>query len=107
MLEFQRVCPCQRERFEAYFEGQPEKGCEYSLVNLMAWGRQRVHFGDTLMEQYGILLLNEFLYVVDEILCHRAVFLCKFPFDFGGQLNELLYGNLFGAHVHYGVLQQG
>lgn len=47
MLEFQRVCPCQRERFEAYFEGQPEKGCEYSIVNLMAWGRQRVHFGDT------------------------------------------------------------
>ena len=47
MLEFQRVCPCQRERFEAYFKGQPEKGCEYSIVNLMAWGRQRVHFGDT------------------------------------------------------------
>ena len=49
MIEFQRVCPCQRQRFEAYMEGQPEKGCEYSLVNLLAWGRQRVHFGETHM----------------------------------------------------------
>lgn len=47
MLEFQRLCPCQREKFMSYFEDQPEKGCEYSMVNLMAWGRQRVHFGET------------------------------------------------------------
>lgn len=47
MLEFQRLCPCHREKFMSYFEDQPEKGCEYSMVNLMAWGRQRVHFGET------------------------------------------------------------
>ena len=47
MLEFQRLCPCQREKFASYFEDQPEKGCEYSMVNIMAWGRQRVHFGET------------------------------------------------------------
>ena len=45
MIEFQRLCPVDRARFDSYFKDQPEKGCEYSLVNLMAWGRQRVHFG--------------------------------------------------------------
>lgn len=46
MLEFQKLCPSDRERFSQYFKNMPEKGCEYSPVNLMAWGRQRVHFGD-------------------------------------------------------------
>ena len=45
MLEFQKLCPDDRERFSQYFKNVPEKGCEYSVVNLMAWGRQRVHFG--------------------------------------------------------------
>ena len=45
MIEFQRLCPNDRAKFASYFQDQPEKGCEYSLVNLMAWGRQRVHYG--------------------------------------------------------------
>ena len=46
MLEFQKLYPGDRERFSQYFKDMPEKGCEYSVVNLIAWGRQRVHFGE-------------------------------------------------------------
>lgn len=46
MLEFQKLCPGDRERFLQYFKNIPEKGCEYAMVNLLAWGRQRVHFGE-------------------------------------------------------------
>ena len=63
MIEFQKLCPMERQRFESYFEGQPEKGCEYSLVNLMAWGRQRVHFGEnylTIFSQFDRISVYPF-----------------------------------------------
>ncbi len=45
-MEFQRLHPGDIPRYRQYFENQPSRGCEYSPVNLMAWGRQQVHFGE-------------------------------------------------------------
>ena len=55
MIEFRRLLPGDRETFFRYFQGLPERSCEYSFANLCIWGRQRVHFGEnylTLFSQF-------------------------------------------------------
>lgn len=44
-MEFHRLLPEDLPRYRQYFDPQSSRGCEYSPVNLMAWGRQKVHFG--------------------------------------------------------------
>ena len=55
MIEFRRLLPGDWETFFRYFQGLPERSCEYSFANLCIWGRQRVHFGEnylTLFSQF-------------------------------------------------------
>ncbi len=40
MLEFKRVTPEDREHYQTYLCRSPQRGCEYSLANLVLWGRQ-------------------------------------------------------------------
>lgn len=46
MIEFQKLIPADRERFEPFLACCEERGCEYSFVNLNIWGRQRAAFLD-------------------------------------------------------------
>ena len=45
MIAFRRLLPEDREQFSRYFQGIPQRSCEYAFANLAIWGRQRVHFG--------------------------------------------------------------
>ena len=42
MIDFQKLDLSQAETYKAYLTGDSERGCEYSLVNLYMWGRQKV-----------------------------------------------------------------
>ena len=44
MLDFQKIDLSKREQYNEYLMRCVERGCEYSLVNLYIWGRQRVAF---------------------------------------------------------------
>ena len=44
MLDFQRIDLSNREQYNEYLMNCTERGCEYSLVNLYIWGRQRAAF---------------------------------------------------------------
>lgn len=44
MLDFQRIDLSKREQYNDFLMNCVERGCEYSLVNLYIWGRQRVAF---------------------------------------------------------------
>ena len=46
MLDFQKLDLAQKERYTAFLMNCGSRGCEYSLVNLYLWGRQRVAFVD-------------------------------------------------------------
>lgn len=49
MIDFQPLNLSRRERYEAYLRSGPERGCEYSFVNLFLWGKQKAAFvGDRL-----------------------------------------------------------
>ena len=41
MIDFQPVKIEDKEKWEGYLRSSAERGCEYSFVNLYAWGRQR------------------------------------------------------------------
>lgn len=42
MIDFQKIDLSQRQRYNQFLMHCGERGCEYSLVNLYLWGRQRV-----------------------------------------------------------------
>ena len=44
MIDFQKLDLSQAETYKTYLASCAERGCEYSLVNLYMWGRQRVAF---------------------------------------------------------------
>ena len=44
MIEFSRLTPAQKEPYNEILFSVPERGCEYSFVNLCLWGRQQVAF---------------------------------------------------------------
>lgn len=44
MIDFQKLDLSQPERYNEYLRNCGERGCEYSLVNLYIWGRQRAAF---------------------------------------------------------------
>lgn len=44
MIGFQKIDLSQPERYNEYLMAGGERGCEYSLVNLYIWGRQRAAF---------------------------------------------------------------
>ena len=44
MIEFSRLTPAQKEQYNDILFSVPERGCEYSFVNLCLWGRQQVAF---------------------------------------------------------------
>ena len=44
MIEFRKLDPAEREKYESYLRSQGERGCEYSFVNLYLWGRQKAAF---------------------------------------------------------------
>ena len=46
MIDFHRLCPEHRERYNLLLSSSREPGCEYSFVNINLWGRQRVAFQD-------------------------------------------------------------
>lgn len=53
MLDFQKIDLSDPERYNAYLMHCGERGCEYSLVNLYLWGRQRVAFSDGCMALFS------------------------------------------------------
>lgn len=44
MIDFQKIDLSRREEYNKYLRNCGERGCEYSLVNLYMWGRQKVAF---------------------------------------------------------------
>ena len=44
MLDFKKIDLSKREHYDEYLKNCVDRGCEYSLVNLYIWGRQRVAF---------------------------------------------------------------
>ncbi len=44
MIDFQRIDLSRREEYNKYLRNCGERGCEYSLVNLYMWGRQKAAF---------------------------------------------------------------
>lgn len=44
MIDFQKLDLSKAEQYKAYLTDCQERGCEYSLVNLFIWGRQKVAF---------------------------------------------------------------
>lgn len=44
MIDFQRFAPAQREWYNQILFSCPERGCEYSFVNLFLWGQQKAAF---------------------------------------------------------------
>ena len=46
MIDFQKLDLAHREEYNKFLRNCGERGCEYSLVNLFIWGRQRVAVKD-------------------------------------------------------------
>lgn len=46
MIPFERLDLHKKEKFDSYLMNGPERGCEYSFVNLFLWGRQKAAFVD-------------------------------------------------------------
>lgn len=44
MIDFQKLDLSRKEEYNEYLQNCGERGCEYSLVNLYIWGRQKVAF---------------------------------------------------------------
>lgn len=44
MIDFQRLTPEQRDKYNAILFAAGERGCEYSFANLCLWGQQKVAF---------------------------------------------------------------
>ena len=42
MIDFQRVNPSHKDRYDAVLMEEPERGCEYSFANLYLWGIQSI-----------------------------------------------------------------
>ena len=56
MIDFQKLDLSKADEYRAYLTNCGERGCEYSLVNLYIWGRQKVAFLDGFLafySQYG------------------------------------------------------
>ena len=51
MIEFRKITPEDRERYQALLLESGERGCEFSFANLCLWGRQRIAF----MEDHAVL----------------------------------------------------
>lgn len=46
MIDFQKIDLSRKDEYNAFLRTCPERGCEYSLVNLYLWGRQQAAFVD-------------------------------------------------------------
>lgn len=46
MMNFQKIDLSRKDAYNAYLHTCTERGCEYSLVNLYIWGRQRIALTD-------------------------------------------------------------
>ncbi len=44
MIEFQKIRPADKDRYESILFSCPPRGCEYSFTNLALWGRQNIAF---------------------------------------------------------------
>ncbi|MBQ2854497.1 MAG: DUF2156 domain-containing protein [Oscillospiraceae bacterium] len=44
MIDFERMTPDRREEYNRILFSSPERGCEYSFVNLYLWGKQKAAF---------------------------------------------------------------
>ena len=44
MIEFRKLMPEDRERYEQLHFACGERGCEFTFANLYLWGRQRIAF---------------------------------------------------------------
>ena len=44
MIEFHKIRPEERDRYEAHLFAETERGCEYSFSNLILWGRQQIAY---------------------------------------------------------------
>ena len=44
MIDFQRLTPNDREKYQALLFADNTRGCEYSFANINLWGRQRIAF---------------------------------------------------------------
>ncbi len=44
MIDFKPLTLSQKEEYEKFLEGCPERGCEYNFTNLYLWGRQKIAF---------------------------------------------------------------
>lgn len=44
MIDFKRLNPTQKEKYDEYLMSAPERGCEYSFANLCLWGKQNAAF---------------------------------------------------------------
>lgn len=44
MIEFMPITTQHRQAYQALLRQCPERGCEYSFVNLFSWGRQRIAY---------------------------------------------------------------
>ena len=44
MIDFKPLTLSQKEEYEKFLEGCPERGCEYNFSNLIIWGRQKLAF---------------------------------------------------------------
>ena len=44
MIEFHKICPEDRPRYEDCLFAEAERGCEYSFANLTLWGRQHIAY---------------------------------------------------------------
>ena len=53
MIDFQKLDLSRAEEYRAYLTDCGERGCEYSLVNLYIWGRQKVAFLDGFLAFYS------------------------------------------------------
>ena len=53
MIDFQKLDLSKADEYRAYLTACGERGCEYSLVNLYIWGRQKVAFIDGFLAFYS------------------------------------------------------
>ena len=53
MIDFQKLDLSKADEYRAYLTACGERGCEYSLVNLYIWGRQKVAFRDGFLAFYS------------------------------------------------------
>ena len=52
MIDFQRLDPVDKPRFDEILMNCGHRGCEYTFVNLFLWGRQKAAFAaDRLLVQ--------------------------------------------------------